>query len=527
MCEGSHGRIYADPHAVAEWSGRVVMDTSELRRPSGDSVQVPRVDPRPARDRIHPSWRMRSYIVRIAVTDAIAIAVAVAVAYVVRFDADGNAKVGGDFSPSYLAVSIALMIAWIGALAIGRTYDHRVLGTGPSEYHRIWSTSWRLGAIVAVIAYMLRMEIGRGYLGFAFPLGLALLFIGRYTWRQWLHRKRSAGGFASRVLVVGHLTKAHRLVTELSAASNIGFEVVGVCSPESDSLGRLKELGVDVLGTMDEAAAVALRKKADVVAVVGADSMTTEAMRQLGWDLEGSGIDLALTMAIRDVAGPRVTMQPVNGLPLVYVDEPRFSGPKYILKSGIDWLLALAILTIISPLLIAIAVTVKTTSKGPIFYRQERIGVGGKTFKMMKFRSMVADAHSRLDEALAAEGIESVGLFYKPKNDVRVTGVGRVLRRFSLDELPQLFNVLRGEMSLVGPRPQIDREVAQYDRTAHRRLMVKPGLTGLWQISGRSELSAEEGIRMDVFYVENWTLVGDLLILARTAKAMVAGEGAY
>ena len=328
------------------------------------------------------------------------------------------------------------------------------------------------------------------------------------------------------MLVVGHLRKAALLVAELKGAPNAGFGVIGACVPAAEAAAA-EAGGVEILGTMDEAATLAIDHQVDIVAVVGSDNMTNEALRRLGWDLEGTGVDIALTMAIRDVAGPRVTMQPVNGLPLVYVDEPKFSGPKYALKSTMDWALAFTILLVIAPVMVLLALLVKTTSPGPIFYRQERVGVGSTTFKMIKFRSMVADAHSQLDEVLAAEGIDNVGLFYKPKNDARVTRVGRYLRKYSLDELPQLVNVLCGHMSLVGPRPQIAREVALYDRTAHRRLMVKPGLTGLWQISGRSELSAEEGIRMDVFYAENWTLFGDFLILARTAKAMFGGEGAY
>ena len=470
--------------------------------------------------------QFRPYILRIMLTDIVAVAVAVAVAYVLRFDTDGTARVGGEFTPSYVVVSVALFMAWSAALFLGRTHDHRIIGSGPAEYQRVWQASWRLGAVVAVIAYMLRMEIGRGYLGVAFPLGLTLMFLGRYSWRQWLHRQRAAGLLQSRVLVVGHMRKAALLVTELKSATNTGFGVIGACVPAAEAkIGD--SVGVEILGTMDEAAALAIEHGADIVAVVGSDNMTTDALRRLGWDLEGTGIDIALTMAIRDVAGPRVTMQPVNGLPLVYVDEPRFAGPKYALKSIMDWLLALVIIVIISPVLLVIALLVMTTSKGGIFYHQERIGVRGRTFKMIKFRSMESNAHERLAEALAAEGVEDVALFYKPKNDMRITPLGRVLRKYSLDELPQLFNVLRGEMSLVGPRPQIDQEVAQYDRVAHRRLLVKPGLTGLWQVSGRSELTAEEGIRMDVFYAENWTVFGDLLILARTAKAITSGEGAY
>ena len=220
-------------------------------------------------------------------------------------------------------------------------------------------------------------------------------------------------------------------------------------------------------------------------------------------------------------------MRPVSGLPLMYVDEARFTGGKYIAKSLFDGVMAVLITLVLLPVLAAVAISVRVTSPGPVLYRQERIGKDGKRFRIFKFRTMVLGAEQRLAEVLADQGVTSVGMFYKPKNDPRVTPVGKLLRRTSLDELPQLFNVLLGDMSLVGPRPQIDAEVAQYDRTAHRRLLVKPGLTGLWQVSGRSGLAPEDGIRLDVSSVENWTLFGDLMILARTAKAIVRADGAY
>ena len=466
-----------------------------------------------------------AYATRVLITDAAAIYLALFIAYVVRFDT-GNATVSGGLSPSYLAVSVVLMWAWIFALVVGRTQDRRLVGIGPAEYQRVFSVTWRLFAGVAVVAYLGRMEIARGYLGIAFPLGLVLILLGRYRWRQWLKRRRAQGDFQFRVLVLGHGAEAAQLVREMQERSDAGFGVVGVCVPDGDhASGQMH--GVPVLGTVSQAAAVARERRVDAVTVVGSDAITPEAVRRLGWDLEGSGVDLALAVTFRDVAGPRVLMQPVNGLPLVYVDEPHFSGGKYLLKTAVDVVGAVCAVIVLAPVLLLVALLVKATSRGPVLYRQDRIGVGGQTFPMLKFRSMVVDAHDRLGEVLAAEGVDEVGLFYKPKNDPRVTALGRVLRKYSLDELPQLFNVLRGEMSLVGPRPQIATEVALYDRKAHRRLLVKPGLTGLWQVSGRSALSAQEGIRKDVYYVENWTLFGDLLIMARTLRVLVTGQGAY
>jgi exopolysaccharide biosynthesis polyprenyl glycosylphosphotransferase len=490
--------------------------------PSRVTREVPGGVGAPVRTDRSPRWSA-AYATRVLVTDAVAVYIAVFVAYVVRFDDIGAAQVSGAFSPSYIVVSVVLMWSWLAALALGRTQDRRLVGAGPAEYQRVVSVTWRLFAAVAVAAFLLRMEIARGYLAIALPLGLALVLAGRFGWRQWLWRQRRAGRMQSRVLVVGHPRKAEQLIRQLGGRGGAGFGVAGVCLPEGADT-REAVLGVPVLGTVADAADLARAVRADAVAVVGSDAITADAVRRLGWDLEGTGIDLAVAVSVTDVAGPRVLVQPVNGLPLVYVDEPRFTGPKYALKTAFDWLAAAAIAVALSPVLLVVAVLVKTTSAGPVLYKQERIGRNGLTFPMLKFRSMVADAHSRLDEAMV-DG--QVGLFYKNKNDPRITPLGRVLRRYSLDELPQLFNVLRGDMSLVGPRPQIDREVALYDRKAHRRLLVKPGLTGLWQVSGRSELTPEESIRMDVYYVENWTLFGDLAILARTLRAVLAPEGAY
>jgi exopolysaccharide biosynthesis polyprenyl glycosylphosphotransferase len=475
---------------------------------------------------VRPAAWWQRYASRVLITDAVAIYIAVFTAYVVRFDGEGSARVSGEFSPSYIVVSIVLMWAWIAALLIGRTQERRAIGDGPTEYQRVASVTWRLFAAIAVVAYLLRMEIGRSFLGIAFPLGLGLILLGRVVWRSWLTHQRAGGAFVSKVLVVGHRKKAERFLVDIRANNSSGFVVVGVCLPEAE-MGDQKIEGAPVLGSMDEAGGLAKHHAVDMVAVVGSDAITADAVKVLGWDLEGAGIDLALTTALGDIAGPRVVVQPVNGLPLIYVDEPHFSGPKYALKSVVDWIVAFLITVALFPLLAVVAASVAVTSPGGVFYSQERIGVRGQTFRMLKFRSMTSDAHDRLQEVLESQGQGDVGLFYKPKNDPRVTPVGRFIRKHSIDELPQLFNVLRGEMSLVGPRPQIDQEVALYDRKAHRRLLVKPGLTGLWQVSGRSELTPEEGIRMDVYYVENWTLFGDLVILARTARVVLTGEGAY
>jgi exopolysaccharide biosynthesis polyprenyl glycosylphosphotransferase len=253
--------------------------------------------------------------------------------------------------------------------------------------------------------------------------------------------------------------------------------------------------------------------------------MHPKDLRRLGWELAARDIGMILAPALTDVAGPRIHTQPVAGLPLIHVSTPKLMGGKKVAKRSFDLIAAGVLTAILSPVFLLLALMVKLTDGGPIFYRQERIGLRGTTFKMLKFRSMRVDADAQLHELLAAQGAGDTPLF-KVENDPRITPLGRILRKYSLDELPQLLNVLGGSMSLVGPRPQREGEVALYDDAAHRRLYVSPGMSGLWQVSGRSNLTWEESIRLDLYYVENWSLMVDVIILFKTFKAVFASTGA-
>ncbi|MCU1351407.1 MAG: exopolysaccharide biosynthesis polyprenyl glycosylphosphotransferase, partial [Acidimicrobiales bacterium] len=244
----------------------------------------------------------------------------------------------------------------------------------------------------------------------------------------------------------------------------------------------------------------------------------------LSWHLEGHGIEVMVVPAVTDVAGPRITFRLAAGLPLVYLDEPHLGVVARTLKAAFDRTVALVATIALSPLLVVLALGVKLTSRGPVLFRQTRVGIGGREFRMWKFRSMVSDAEERLPEVLHLN--EHSGILFKVSDDPRITGVGRFLRRWSLDELPQLWNVLAGHMSIVGPRPPLPSEVEQYDARVRQRLRVKPGLTGLWQVSGRSDLSWEEGIRLDLEYIERWSLTLDLVLITKTLKAVALRHGA-
>ncbi len=282
---------------------------------------------------------------------------------------------------------------------------------------------------------------------------------------------------------------------------------------------------VPVLGDFAQAAAVAERIGADSVAVLACPEMDGVALRQLAWQIERDDIELVVAPALMDVTGPRISIRPVSGLPLLHVEHPELDGGRKVFKGLFDRAAALGGLLALSPLMLIVAFLIKVTSAGPVMFRQTRVGRGGREFTVLKFRTMVQDAEARKVELLQQN--ENDGVLFKIREDPRITRVGRWLRRYSLDELPQLFNVARGEMSLVGPRPPLPEEVAQYGGDVYRRLVVKPVLTGLWQVSGRSDLSWEESVRLDLRYVDNWTLAMDLQIMWKTWSAVFRGSGAY
>jgi exopolysaccharide biosynthesis polyprenyl glycosylphosphotransferase len=287
----------------------------------------------------------------------------------------------------------------------------------------------------------------------------------------------------------------------------------------------LLDRGVSVVGGFDSVARAVRLNSADTVAVLASPDLGPEQLRRLAWELEPTGADLMVAPSLVEVAGPRLSIRPVSGLPLLQVEQPQFTGARRFVKATFDRTLATLALLVLSPLLLTVGAAVRLSSSGPALFRQERVGRNGRTFTMVKFRTMVVDAEAKRDELLAQSDRD--GLMFKMRLDPRITRVGGLLRRYSLDELPQLINVVRGDMSLVGPRPPLPAEVAEYPQDVRRRLLVPPGLTGLWQVSGRADLSWEESVRLDLRYVDNWSLATDLLILWKTARAVLSGSGAY
>lgn len=468
--------------------------------------------------------RLRKYIHTVVIIDIVVIVLATLGGYSVRF-AETSGPVG---SPTpYELIGPGLAVVWLLSLRWMRCYDPRVLGYGAEEYRQVLRASFGLAGIIAIAAYVFRSDVSRLFLGLAFVLGTCGLLFARWIARRTLHRARIDGrGWTHRVLVVGDVPHVTELVGQLRREAWTGYQVVGACIPPALATPEPQHLGgVPVVGTFRKIVEAATASGADTIAVTGSAELTASRLRRLGWQLEGSGIDLVVAPALTDVAGPRIKTRPVAGLPLIHVEPADLNGHAKVVKGLTDRLVAVTSLLLLAPLLLVIVLCVKVTSPGPILFRQRRVGQDGEEFDLYKFRTMVTGAEQMLDRL--AELNEGNGPLFKIRQDPRVTRVGRVLRRYSLDELPQLFNVIAGSMSLVGPRPPLPSEVAQYDGDVARRLLVKPGITGLWQISGRSDLTWEDGIRLDLYYVENWSLTTDLLIMWKTVGAVLRARGAY
>ncbi|MET8204350.1 sugar transferase [Micromonospora taraxaci] len=465
----------------------------------------------------------RSYVRVLVVLDTTIIIIALLIGYVTRF---GDDEPTGSEVP-YVLVAPGLVLAWLISLKALGCYNDRVIGYGADEYRRVSTASLRLAGAIAIVGYIADVGVSRGFLGLTFAVGIVGLEMARFAARKRLHRARSVGaGWSRKVLVVGDTAHVLELVHTLRREPYAGYQVVGACIPDALLAPVAQRLGdVPVVGSFRGIPEAATAIGADTVAVTASGELTATRLRRLGWQLEGTGVDLVVAPALTDVAGPRIHTRPVAGLPLIHVEAPEFRGSRKLVKGLVDRSASSLALALLLPLIAFVALAIKLDSRGPVLFRQVRVGRGGQEFDVFKFRTMVVNADAMLAELTARN--ETDGLMFKMRQDPRVTRVGRLLRKWSLDELPQLVNVLLGQMSLVGPRPPLPSEVARYDGDVARRLLVKPGMTGLWQVSGRSDLSWEDGIRLDLYYVENWSLAADLTILWKTFGAVLNGRGAY
>jgi exopolysaccharide biosynthesis polyprenyl glycosylphosphotransferase len=468
------------------------------------------------------------YSRRLRITDSLIVCASVMLAQYIRFG--GSPDTSGYPAQLMTVVSVLFAALWLSSIAVFHTRSIRIVGAGIEEYRRIASASFWTFGIIAVASLLARIFLARGYLAVALPLGTLGLLASRGLWRYYIAGNRARGRYQTRVLAIGDRKGVSQLAEELTRNSRDGYVVVGAGIPGYGP-SRGKKLVVHgreipILGDEMHALATIGSCGADTVALTGTERFGVRWIRQLMWRLETMDVDLVVAPGVMDVAEARLALRPVAGFPLLHVEKPQYQGAKCFQKRAFDVCFALAALIAISPLLIASAIAIKLTSKGPVFYPSERIGLDGKPFTMLKFRTMVAGADKQINSLLALN--ESAGgMLFKIRQDPRVTSVGKILRRFSIDELPQFINVLTQDMSVVGPRPPLKREVDNYDGEVKRRLLVKPGVTGLWQVSGRSDLSWDQSVRLDLSYVDNWSMASDLIIVAKTVKAVLARDGAY
>jgi exopolysaccharide biosynthesis polyprenyl glycosylphosphotransferase len=404
-------------------------------------------------------------------------------------------------------------------------YERRSLVVGPEEYRRVTRAGCCLVGGLAIGSYVTHADFSRLLVAIVAPLIILATLVVRFGARKLLHRLLSAGGALNRVVVAGSPGRVRDLVGHLRRAPHSGLRVVGACVPGNLDALDLPSGRLPVLGPVSDIVAAATRAGADTIAIAGTGTLPPGALRRISWELEGSGMHLIVAPEVTDIAGPRILVRPLNGLPLLHVEEPTFSGATRLLKGVMDRMLASLMLLLLSPLLLVIAAAVRLCDRGPVFFRQVRVGHLGREFTLWKFRTMRVGAE--LERDALHEQNEHDGPLFKMRADPRVTRVGRRLRRYSLDELPQLLNVIGGSMSLVGPRPPLPAEVAEYPDDMRRRLLVKPGITGLWQVSGRSDLSWEDAVRLDLHYVENWSVTLDILLLWKTVGIVLRGSGAY
>ena len=496
-------------------------------RESTDAV----VDPEIHLDEDPTTWRSwRSvYVLSLLAADSFAAVLAITFAALARPNVAGTQLNLMGWRLSYRILGLISLGVWLLVLALGGAYRSHYPSGGLGQYRLRVVTAVRLMAFVVIASFALHAPVSRVIVLVFFPSLAVAALLSQCLLRHVLTRLRRGGLALNRLVLAGNEAAVEKLVNHFLRDVSHGYEIVGVCLPEGRS-GRRRELRTrggtfPIVGTPDGLVEVAQRLSVDSAAVVGNHCFESTNLQQVAWQLERRDVDLLVAPDVIDVAGPRVRFAPVTGMPLLQITEPRIYGPGRWLKPCYERLLAIPLLLLAAPLLLAISLAILIDSGRPIFYRQRRIGFGGEEFEMLKFRSMVPNADAMLPELLAQNDHD--GALFKLRDDPRVTRIGRFLRKYSLDELAQLINVVKGDMLLIGPRPCLPSETEGFGEAARRRFLARPGMTGLWQVSGRSDIPWEEAVRLDLYYVENWSLMMDLMIVWRTLIVVGGGRSGY
>lgn len=455
----------------------------------------------------------------LVLTDAVTVLLATLAALAFRNMVPGFTERTVQYSLSTLW-PLAVVI-WLACLGASGAYSDKNLGAGTDEYARTMQSSLLAAAFIGICCYLTRFDLSRGFYILLFLIGTPMLVLTRWMVRRVIHILRRRNWLTRRVVLAGNPQNIQEILSVTRRETWLGYYVVGALLPAGADRA---ELDIPVLGTVDDAIDVVDQRDIDIVIFADGAFPSSRGFRRMAWALESHHAQMVVAPALTDIASQRIQVRPVAGMPLVLVEPPTTQQAGRWMKRTFDIVLASLILLLISPIMLATALAIWFDDHGPVIFKQVRVGKNGETFECLKFRSMVTNAEEILKN-LNNEGPNAV--MFKMENDPRITKVGHFIRRFSIDELPQLWNVVRGDMSLIGPRPALPKEVALYAPHVNRRLEVRPGLTGLWQVSGRSNLSWDDTVRLDLYYVDNWSMTQDLSILAQTVKAVLASDGAY
>ena len=430
-----------------------------------------------------------------------------------------------DVESNVQRIAAWLVVVWVAVLWGVRSYSERSMGAGTREYHRVLLGSFTTAGLVGIVTFLTDYPLSRGFYVLAFTIGTTTLLVERFVLRRVIHRLRLHDHLIHRVILSGAPGNVDAIARILGRERWLGFRVIGATVPQ-EHLAQDTPHGVPILGSTANLIDAVARTEPSAVIFVGGSTASPAEVRRGVWELEERGIGTFMVPSLTDVAEGRLTMIPMGGLPLVHVAPPQSAARSRFPKRVFDVVGSVLLLLVTAPLMAAVTMVVKAHDGGPVIFRQTRVGKDGATFRCLKIRTMVPDAEG-LEAEMRRKYSDPGAVLFKMTQDPRITGPGRFLRRYSIDELPQLWNVLKGDMSLVGPRPALPLEVALYTDDEQRRLRVRPGLSGLWQVSGRSNLSREDALRLDLYYVDNWSLMQDVSILFRTAKAVLQATGAY
>lgn len=470
---------------------------------------------------------LKQVVLALPVLDALFISVSFILAYHLRFKSSWLPYYA-PFSPQFYWTLLSLLVpTWLLIFAIYGLYTPRYLFGGTREYARVVNACAVGVMAMIVLSFMYRgveQPISRGWLLIYFSLSVFTIISYRFASRRLIYRLRQRGLFLKRSLIVGANQEGQVMAEQFRSVPTAGVHVVGFVD---DTLTRGTVVnGLPVFGNSKSLKTLVEEREIDEL-IVAPTSLSREAFLDIyrTFSSNGSGVEVKLSPGLFEILTTGATVQEVGSVPLVSLNRLRITGIDAFLKSALDYVGAAVGLILLLPFLLLIALLVKLDSPGPALYRRRVLGVGGQTFEAFKFRTMRVDADEYLEQhPELAEELEHNG---KLKNDPRVTRLGKFLRKASIDELPQVINVLKGQMSLVGPRMISTPEWAQFGKWKHNLLTVKPGITGLWQVSGRSELSYEDRVRLDMHYIRNYTVWLDMRILFNTFGAVLRGRGAY